>query len=261
MKKDDFKKYRIAESIFQFSYAPVPDIIRLAYEFESGLNAIFENKVTLTNVPSNTTPDIPRFVLSSKLKRVLEVGPISAVFKSQPADLSSQEALKLYENKVTKVFNHLNKSKIIKLESFASQNVVQYPLVSLKNPIEKNILNEFTKIEEPKGYKGISLTIVQSEEGNYRFSYNIDIYETRNFNAKIEGKIVDLIEGLQVQRIPLSNYEVIERGLNIKIVINRDPTFDIDKNQNIEQTFRKALKLTLDRINNYSEHFLFGRSV
>lgn len=183
MNKSLFKDFKIAESIFEFLFQPVIDIHRQASDFESNLQAIFENKAIETMVQKNTPPNIPRFVLSSK-KRVLEVGQVNAIYKSNPENLSNQEAITLYQEKTRKIFQYLHsKQDIIKLQSFNTTNVIRYPLVDKDYPLENDIFRDFLKITIPEDFKAISLTIVRKPE-NYSFTNAIDVYETRDIKIQ-----------------------------------------------------------------------------
>lgn len=252
MKKSLFKDFKIVESIFEFHFQPVVDIHRLASDFESNLQPIFENKATETMVPQNTPPHIPRFVLSSKKNRVLEVGPFSAIYKSMPENLNSQEAITLYQEKTRKIFQYLhNKQNIIRLESFNTTNIIHYPLIDKDYPIENDIFGEFLRIAKPEGFKAISLTIVR-RSGNYSFTNAIDAYEKRDI--KIQGEIGKLP---QIKRYAISSFPITERGLINRIIFKQDGGDQNSSPEKISERFEEILIMTIDKITKHADEFIF----
>ena len=186
-------------------------------DFESNLQPIFENKATETMVPQNTPPNIPRFVLSSKKNRVLEVGPVSAIYKSTPENLISHEAITFYQEKTRKIFRYLDgKQDVIRLKSFNTTNRIHYQLIDKNYPIENDIFGKFLKIAKPEDLKGISLTIVRKFEG-YNFTNVIDAYEKRDFKFQVK------IGGVpQIKQYAISSFPIIERGLVNRIILKQD---------------------------------------
>lgn len=252
MNKSLFKDFKIVESIFEFFFQPVIDIHRQVSDFESNLQTIFENKATETMVQPNTPPNIPRFVLSSKKNRVLEVGPLSAIYKSRPENLNSQEAIKLYQEKTRKIFQYLHsRQDIIKLDSFNTANIMQYPLINKDYPVENDIFNKFFKIAQPEDFKAISLTIVR-KVGNYIFTNAIDVYEKRDI--KIQGTIGG---PPQIKQYAISSFPIIERGLTNRIIFKQDAGVLNSNPEKISEQFEEILRVTIEKITNHADEFIF----
>lgn len=254
MDKSLFKDFIIAQATFEFHYAPVSDIHRLVSDFESNLMTIFQSKATETMVPVNSPPNVPRFILSSK-NRVLEVGPVSAVYKSNPENLNGSDAIKLYEDKTRKIFQYLDSKKDkIKLESLNTSNLIQFPLKDTNYPLEQDIFNKFFKIKKPVDFHGASLTIVRNT-GNYFFTNTIDVYEKRDINIVVTGQI-DQNE-YKFKRFPITDFRIIERGLINNIIIKQKANNGNGKHLQAVQLFDEILKLTKDKIKNHADLFIF----
>lgn len=254
MDKSLFKDFKIIESICEFRFYPILDIHRLVSDFESNLLNIFEKKATETMVPRDAPPNIPRFVLSSKKRRVLEVGPTSAIYKSNHENLTNDEAIRHYQEKTGTIFRYLDSKKdIVKLESFNTANLVHYPLTNIDYPIENDILENFFKIERPIDFKAASFTIVR-RNGNFVFTNAIDAYERREIKMSA-NEIKDKQSDGGMVRIPLSNLKIIERGLINNIIIKQASGLDISGK--INDTFNEILRLTIDKIKNHANSFIF----
>lgn len=224
-------------------------------DFESNLLSIFDNKATETMVPRNAPPNIPRFVLSSKKKRVLEVGPVSATYKSNTESLTIVQAVDLYQEKTRAIFKYLNsKPDIVKLESFKTTNLIHYPLIKVDYPIEDDIRDNFLKVEKTADFKAASLTIVW-KSGHSRFTNVIDAYEKKDINMSAKEIISSDVDS-PLTRIPISSFKVSERGLVNKIIIMQDPDEGASPG-NIGDRFNQILDITVDKIKNHADSFIF----
>lgn len=261
MDKNLFKDFRVQESIFEFKFEPLPRIERLANDFDANLKSIFENDFIFTKVPDNAPPNIPRFILTSKNNRALEVSLVNAVFKCNPRDIENTKAIKLLEDKTRTIFGYLKSNDSIKMDKIVSNTELNFPLKDINYTLDNDIFDKFFKINRPNNFKGISFTII-NKMNDFILQNHVDVYQIREMTIDmkknidtIKNKII--VENKMFLNISPNAMDLKDRGLVCKIVIIPDQGNE-NAFSNIDEQFNKILDKTIDRIKNHADEFIFG---
>lgn len=261
MDKTLFKDFKIQQSFFEFKFEPVPDIERKANDFDSKLKSIFEENFIFTKVPDKAPFNIPRFVLKGKHSRLLEVSLVNAVFKANMGNIENSKAISLIQDKVKTVFNYL-KSIDFKIEGLVSTHIIHYPIKEIQCPLNDILFDSFFKIKRANDFTGASFSIVRKTD-DYKFHNSLDVYETREILIDVKKEAEKHKEKISIGnsrffRIPESEMQITEKGLLNKIVILFDENNLKNKDVSSDEMFNKILNVTIDKIMNHANEFIFG---
>lgn len=255
MKKNLFRGIKLKEATFVFTFNPIPRIeTHLAPDFAQKLKTIFEQDYSLTKVDDQAPPTIPRFILSSKNKRVLEVSLVNATFKGNYETLDFPNANAMYKKIATEIFNYLNNNKDIQIDALSLAFLLNYPLNDINYPIYNDIFGRFFKINKPTNLKEVSFSITE-EKNDFITKTNIGHYQVR----ELDTRQVNLIKNQplpQIYRIPVSQAGLKETGISLLYQVNSDIEI-INRFPNKADLFRNLLDTT-DTTNNYADLLLFG---
>jgi len=256
MNRAAFKDAIIKEAVLVINFEPVSKIERYAYQFEDNLRSIFEKEVSLTKIPDNAPPFIPRFLLASK-NRGLEVSEVNAVLKMTFKEIDIAQAFKLFLEKAKKIFDYIKTVGDIKIESFVSSALFHFSLEDPEYPVRDAIFDRFFNIEKPLGFDGVSFSLNWKID-DVLVKNRVDSYETRQKKVKVEAKdIAPEEERKVIVRLKLAEMEVVDKGLLNRIEIISD---DIRKDdpQGLDKLFDKVLNWPKQYISEDAEQFIFG---
>ena len=257
MNKNLFKEARLKEATFDFVFEPIPKIeTRLASEFAKNLSSIFEQDYTLTKVDDAAPIMIPRFILSSRNKRVLEVSPIKATFKGNFESLKFTDALILFKNTATKIFNYLNSNETVRIEEFSFSFSMNYSLNDVNYLIKDDIFDSYFKIKKPNDLKEIDFCLIGESE-DYISKTRVSCYTIRQVDAKqFESARNVVYHDFAIRRLLLSEVEIKESGIVFFYQVSNNSK-TASKFSNKVELYNNLLGLT-DTVFNYAESFLFG---
>lgn len=252
-----FKPPKLKEAIFDFVFDPFPKIeTRLAPDFAKNLSSIFEQDYNLTRVDETAPVTIPRFVLSSRNKRVLEVSLVKATFKGDFEGLELPKAISLLRDNVIKTFNYIKSNNDIRLDGFGLSVLINYPLKDTNFPVKDALFDKFYKIKKPAGLKEVSFTIGQEAE-DFTLKTAVAGYEYR----EMDRKSIDLIKNRQhthpnIFKIPISEMALKDNGIAFRLTVNENENV-ITKHPDITERFNRVLD-NVNTAHDYANAFIFG---
>jgi hypothetical protein len=226
------------------------NIDREYLEFEKHFGNTFEKNATLTKVPDGSPPNIPRFILSSRKNRSLEVSVIAAELKCQPEDLEFDDSLKYFKEKSKLAIDYLNSRPDFEIENFSVSITTSYPSKEIDNEIHRSFFEQVSRFDAPDNLEFITFEFNRYID-DLRYLFSMKTYEHRiaNFTHPHTGTIPTVI------RIKKSEMAVSEIGLETKINIGRID--DFSENDNIDNRFEEIF----DRISTGSDllhNLIFG---